>query len=163
MNLELILTLKNIIVNRRNDLFDMINAKEDRLNEVNSFLIDVETNSQDMKLFSPFSTDELYDNKIDLYNHEKDELSNSIVSLREKYNEYGEYISLINDYIVSCESDNFLEVPSIEDEYSKEGLVSDLDLKSLIHQLNIISSFIKVDPNRAIDELKLCISRLNSI
>jgi|GEM_PF-4811955 len=159
MNKELIISVYDLLVNKRISIIDDISTNQSRLEEVNHFIDDVES-KDDFKFFSPYSTDDIYDNKVSEYKKEKDELDITISILNNKLVEYDQYVSLIHEFLDSCETEdvvlheNIIDEDNILDKYSNE---------SLIHKLEIVSSFIKVDPKRAVDELQLCINDLKNI
>ena len=159
MNKDLIVSVYDLLVNKRIELIDKLSSYKSRLEEIDKFLDDVENNNSDYKYFSPFSTDDIYDNKISEYTNEKNKLNEIISKLNDDYNEYDNYVRLIHDFLDSCETEDVVN-KNIE---NHDVTDSCFDNNHLIHKLSIVSSFIKVDPNRAIDELNSCIDIIKNI
>lgn len=170
IKIDILKDLYNTYNNKRNSLLEVISVKEDRLAELKNIISSLEEKSDDLRFFSPYNSDDIYDNKLDEYLSEKEDITNLLNDNYNLLNELNDYADKLKEVIVSCET--FSTTSSIDSDLSTidsnyvdehKSFVNDKNDDSNYHLINIlknIKSFIKVDPNRAINEIDILISDL---
>ena len=137
MNLSIIEEIYDSYVRYRNDAYDLIHQNDERIEEIDVFLNSIDTESDSYKFFSPFSSDVLYDGKVNLLKDEKEAL---LLSNENNYlliKEYNDKISRLDDLFKDI---NDLE--NLNDE--KDRYVSHSDSVDIldVDSLNISSEYI---------------------
>lgn len=170
IKIDILKDLYNTYNNKRNSLLEVISVKEDRLAELKNIITSLEEKSDDLRIFSPYNSDDIYDNKLDEYLSEKEDITNSLNDNYDLLNELNDYADKLKEVIVSCEtfsttSSTNSDLSSIGSNYVDEhqssvNVKNDDNNYHLINILKNIKSFIKVDPNRAINEIDTLISDL---
>lgn len=182
IKIDLLKELYNSFNDKRNKIINYLSDKENELEELQSSLGSMENNSDDIRIFTPYSTDEIYDNKFLEFKNKKNELVEDISNNYDLLKELNYYADSLNEVIVSCET--FSTISSTEDEIESissddnlndiisednnelivnknDDLLNDLiDLEHIRNELKNIKSFIKVDPNRAVMEVEGLIEEL---
>lgn len=144
--------------NKLNACRDIVLTDEDRIEEIDRFLSSVEVRSEDYRFFSPFSTDELYDGKIEKYREEKAFLLAEINKLNDEIRDLNYYVEGLNNYIDALNVDsNLIESEDLD---STNNNIDYSEIKKCIDSLLLISSYILSDPMRAKSELLNCIDVL---
>lgn len=148
---------------RLNACRDILDTDEERLEEIDRFLSSVEIRSEDIKFFSPFSTDELYDGKIEKYRNEKELLLAEIDKLNDEIKELLHYVDGLEDYISGLEDNNNLEKSdNIELDIFIDDSGNNSVLLKCLDNLSLISTYILSDPMRAKNEILNCIDILKN-
>ncbi len=171
-------------IKQRKDALSLISSDEDKIREIDDFLASVNTESEDLKIFSPHNVDELYEGKINEDKQIKEELLNEISVQRQLVDELSLRIDQFKQMLDEEPDDDVVkaveEAPSedFEDlksfvvdfqEKERQHIASELhdtavqNLVHLIHSLELSSLFIDQDPVRAKLELEGCIKSTKAI
>lgn len=87
IDISIINEIYDDIINERNIYYDNIHNNDNRIEYIDNFINSIDIESEDYKLFSPFSSDDLYDGQIVELKNERDALllnNNELYSLIDK-------------------------------------------------------------------------------
>ena len=179
-------------LSQRKEASSKIIDAENRIFEINKFLSSVDEQGEDLKIFSPFDVDDIYDGKIKSYSSEReelvkdievqkqliDELDLRIVQFREmmddlKHEESSSESKLTNEAFDNRNIDDKSIVvfsrlaDSIFNDFNKVYSYINLSVIRAIlqnvHNLEMCSKIAVQDPNRAKIQIDDCITNLNDI
>lgn len=188
-NRELIEELYCSFLSKRKETLQSVVEAEEQISQIDKFLESVKVN-EDVKFFSPHSTDLVFDAKVNSQKEQKESLVAQIEEFNRLIEEYDSRILQLKEILDEAEIEGTSDIPTLGEEEissfeSSAGISSDMEVKALaiqenerqriandlhdttvqnlvhlIHSLELCSMFMDQDPVRAKLELESCSKNL---
>lgn len=163
----------SMCLQNKNDENEKLENNLKRIDEINSYLDTVKNSSDpDRHIFSPRKEENIFKDKIELYENEKQVLENSNKFILLRINQLDKQViqlqQLINGLINNYNQSEIYDILNIQ-EKERQRIANELhdssiqNLTHLIHLIELSSMYIDQDPIKAKLELESCIVFLKSI
>lgn len=171
-------------LSKKKEICNLILANDSKISDIDNFLKEVDAKDEDLKFFSPFNVDSVYEGRIDTEKKLKSDLLikneeylDTVKKLDNRIYQIKEFINEEKDVSSNIDNKSINEILDFEpgryildiQEKERSRIAADLhdstiqNLIHIVHSLELSSMFINQDPVRAKLELETCTKNLKNV